>query len=47
MRQQLSRRHRASPRHLGSIAWDPPIPEKWIELSLKAMGQRAIWQRIG
>lgn len=24
-----------------------PIPEKWIELSLKAVGRGAIWQRIG
>jgi nucleoside-diphosphate-sugar epimerase len=24
-----------------------PIPESWLELSLRAIGQRAIWQRIG
>jgi UDP-glucose 4-epimerase len=24
-----------------------PIPERWLELSLKAVGQSAIWQRIG
>jgi nucleoside-diphosphate-sugar epimerase len=24
-----------------------PIPESWLELSLRAVGQKAIWQRIG
>jgi nucleoside-diphosphate-sugar epimerase len=24
-----------------------PIPEKWLEYSLKAIGQSAVWQRIG
>ena len=32
---------------LGRPPWLIPIPESWIELSLAAIGQRAIWQRIG
>ncbi len=37
-------RFRAS---LGRPPWLIPMPEKWLELSLKAVGQRATWQRIG
>lgn len=37
-------RYRAS---LGRAPWLIPIPERWLELSLKAVGQSAIWQRIG
>ena len=32
---------------LGRPAWLIPIPEGWLELSLKAIGQGAMWQRIG
>jgi nucleoside-diphosphate-sugar epimerase len=32
---------------LGRSPWLIPIPERWLELSLKALGQGAIWQRIG
>jgi len=32
---------------LGRSPWLMPIPESWLELSLKAIGQKAIWQRIG
>ena len=32
---------------LGRSPWLIPIPERWLELSLKAAGQGAIWQRIG
>ncbi len=32
---------------LGRSPWLIPIPERWLELSLKAVGQGAIWQRIG
>jgi UDP-glucose 4-epimerase len=31
----------------GRPPWLIPVPERWLELSLKATGQRAIWQRIG
>jgi nucleoside-diphosphate-sugar epimerase len=32
---------------LGRSPWLIPIPERYLELSLKAIGQGAIWQRIG
>jgi UDP-glucose 4-epimerase len=32
---------------LGRSPWLMPIPERWLERSLKAVGQDAIWQRIG
>jgi len=32
---------------LGRPPWLVPVPEKWLEMSLKAVGQGAIWQRIG
>jgi nucleoside-diphosphate-sugar epimerase len=41
---ELIARHRAT---LGRSPGIMQIPEKWIELSLKAIGQNAIWQRIG
>lgn len=37
-------RYRAS---LGRPPWLLAIPERWLELSLKAAGQSSIWQRIG
>ena len=37
-------RYRAN---LGRPPWLVPIPESWIELSLKAAGRAAMWQRIG
>ena len=37
-------RYRAS---LGRAPWLIPIPEGWLKLSLKAIGQSATWQRIG
>jgi UDP-glucose 4-epimerase len=40
----LVARYRAS---LGRSSWLIPIPERWLELSLKATGQSAIWERIG
>ena len=40
----LITRHRAS---LGRSSWLLPIPERWLELSLKAVGQRAVWERLG
>jgi nucleoside-diphosphate-sugar epimerase len=33
--------------HLGRSPWLIAIPESWLELSLKAIGKSAIWQRIG
>jgi nucleoside-diphosphate-sugar epimerase len=36
--------HRAS---LGRSSWLLPIPERWLELSLKAVGQIATWERLG
>jgi nucleoside-diphosphate-sugar epimerase len=36
--------HRAS---LGRSSWLLPIPERWLELSLKAVGQSATWERLG
>jgi nucleoside-diphosphate-sugar epimerase len=32
---------------LGRPPWLIPVPESWLELALKALGQGAIWQRIG
>jgi UDP-glucose 4-epimerase len=32
---------------LGRSPWLIPVPERWLELSLKAIGQREIWRRIG
>ena len=40
----LISRYRAS---LGRSPWLIPFPERWIELSLKSIGQSATWQRIG
>jgi len=40
----LVARHRAS---LGRSSWLLPIPKRWLELSLKAVGQRAVWERLG
>jgi len=40
----LITRHRAS---LGRSPWLFPIPERWLELSLKALSQRAVWERLG
>ncbi|SIO38555.1 UDP-glucose 4-epimerase [Bradyrhizobium erythrophlei] len=37
-------RHRTS---LGRPPWLVPVPERLLELSLKAIGQGALWQRIG
>ena len=41
---ELIARYRAA---LGRSPGIVPIPEKWIELFLRAIGQSAIWQRIG
>jgi nucleoside-diphosphate-sugar epimerase len=32
---------------LGRSPWLIPVPESWLELALKALGQGATWQRIG
>lgn len=40
----LVARHRAG---LGRSSWLLPIPARWLELSLKAVGQRALWERLG
>jgi nucleoside-diphosphate-sugar epimerase len=40
----LIARHRVK---LGRPSWLLPIPERWLELSLKAIGQRRMWERIG
>ena len=40
----LIARYRVS---LGRSSWLLPIPEKWLELSLKAIGQTATWERLG
>lgn len=40
----LIARHRAS---LGRPPWLMPVPQRWIEASLKAAGRGAIWERIG
>lgn len=41
---ELIARYRTS---MGRPAWLIPVPERWIEFSLKAVGQNEIWQRIG
>jgi uncharacterized protein YbjT (DUF2867 family) len=41
---ELIARYRAS---LGRSSWLLPIPESWLEQSLKAIGQSALWERIG
>ena len=41
---ELIARYRVS---LGRSAWLLPLPEKWLELSLKAVGQAAMWERLG
>jgi nucleoside-diphosphate-sugar epimerase len=40
----LIARHRTS---LGRSPWLMRVPESWLKASLKAMGQGAIWERIG
>jgi UDP-glucose 4-epimerase len=40
----LVARYRTS---LGRSPWLIPVPEKWLEMSLKAAGQSATWQRLG
>ena len=40
----LVTRYRVS---LGRPSWLLPLPEKWLELSLKAIGQTAMWERLG
>jgi nucleoside-diphosphate-sugar epimerase len=40
----LVARHRAN---LGRSPWLLPVPERWLELSLKALGQSAMWERLG
>jgi len=40
----LVARYRAS---LGRPPWLIPISERWLELSLKAVGQSAMWERVG
>jgi nucleoside-diphosphate-sugar epimerase len=40
----LVARYRAS---LGRPAWLVPIPEKWLERALQALGQKATWERLG
>jgi UDP-glucose 4-epimerase len=32
---------------LGRSPWLVPVPEKWLELALKATGQNATWERLG
>jgi nucleoside-diphosphate-sugar epimerase len=32
---------------MGRSAWLLPIPERWLERSFKAIGQRKMWERIG
>jgi nucleoside-diphosphate-sugar epimerase len=37
-------------RYRASLGWSPwliPVPEKWLELSISAVGQKGMWQRIG
>ena len=41
---ELIARYRTS---LGRAPWLIPIPERWLELSLKAVGQGDVWKRIG
>jgi nucleoside-diphosphate-sugar epimerase len=40
----LISRYRVS---LGRSSWLLPLPEKWLELSLRAIGQTAMWERLG
>jgi nucleoside-diphosphate-sugar epimerase len=40
----LIARHRAS---LGRPRWLISIPERWLERSLKTVGQGAVWERLG
>jgi nucleoside-diphosphate-sugar epimerase len=32
---------------LGRTSWLLPVPEKWLEVSLKVMGQSSTWERLG
>ncbi len=32
---------------LGRSPWLLPVPERWLELSLKAIGQETTWERLG
>jgi nucleoside-diphosphate-sugar epimerase len=32
---------------LGRSSWLLPVPEKWLELFLKALGQGSMWERLG
>jgi nucleoside-diphosphate-sugar epimerase len=32
---------------LGRTSWLVPVPEKWLEISLKMTGQSATWERLG
>jgi nucleoside-diphosphate-sugar epimerase len=41
---ELVVRHRAS---LGRSSWLLPVPEGWLERSLRAVGQSAMWERLG
>ena len=40
----LITRYRVS---LGRSSWLLPLPEKWLELSLRIVGQTAMWERLG
>ena len=40
----LVRRYRVG---LGRSTWLLPVPEKWLELLLKAVGQGSMWERLG
>jgi uncharacterized protein YbjT (DUF2867 family) len=40
----LIARHRA---RSGKPPWLIPVPQSWIKLTLQAIGQGAIWERIG
>jgi nucleoside-diphosphate-sugar epimerase len=40
----LISRYRTS---LGRTSWLVPVPEKWLEVSLKVTGQNATWERLG
>jgi nucleoside-diphosphate-sugar epimerase len=41
---ELIARYRGS---LGKSPWLVPVPESWIEATMKAAGQGAVWERIG
>jgi UDP-glucose 4-epimerase len=41
---EIIARYRAG---LGRPPWLIPIPESWLEFSIKAIGQDATWQKIG